>query len=234
VKLNKNLIALVLAFVIALSLAGLLQKQHDAEAAFQATAHDPMASPITRVTHCNLNYPALRCNAITFTATFNLQGTAAERTPLAENCTRTEIFNFITANPGVQFRAICTILGLPIGVVQFHIAILQKAGLINAIRRGRYKRFFAAGSFTRKQMETLAALRLSTVKNILKTLLNGKAVSHHELASCLSISSQGLTWQMNRLRETGLIMETRDGLNVTYALSQAQVPLVAEMMTFIE
>ncbi len=233
-KLNKNLIALILAFVIALSLAGLLQKQHDAEASFQASVHDTTASPLARVTHCTLNYPAIRCNTLTFTATFNLQGPAAERAPLAENCTRTEIFNFITANPGVQFRAICTSLSLPIGVVQFHIAILQKVGLVNAIRRGRYKRFFAAGSFTRKQMETLAALRLNTVKNILKTLLNGKAVSHHELASCLSISSQGLTWQMNRLRETGLITETRNGLNVTYALAQTQVPLVAEMMTFIE
>jgi hypothetical protein len=62
-------------------------------------------------------------------------------------------------------------------------------------------------------------------QNIFKALLEGKRLSHHELAMHVSISSQGLTWQMNRLRETGLIAETRNGLTVTYACSKPLCPL---------
>jgi predicted transcriptional regulator len=83
-------------------------------------------------------------------------------------------------------------------------------------------------------METIATVKLNTVRNILKALLEGKRVSHHELAVQVSISSQGLTWQMNRLRETGLIRENRNGLNVTYAIGQTYVPLVTQAIAITE
>ncbi len=220
-KLNKGLLALILAFAIVFSIAGLLQRQKDFDSAFQANAQTALTNP-------------QHYTAWTFLATYNFESTFAEKAPLPDNSTRTEIYNFINANPGVQFRAICSSLGLPIGVVQFHIAILQKNGLVNAIRKGRYKRFFTSGRFSRKQMETIATLRLSTVRNILKTLLQGKRVSHHELAMHLSISSQGLTWQMNRLRQTGLIQENRKHLTVSYSLETAYIPIVTETITLIE
>ena len=163
---------------------------------------------------------------------FCLSSTCREP-PLPDNSTRTEIYNFVNANPGVQFRAICSSLGLSIGVVQFHLAVLEKSGLVTSIRKGKYKRFFTKG-FSKAEKEAIATLRLDTVKNILKALLQGKRVSHHELAVHLNISSQGLTWQMNRLRETGLVQETRDGLNVTYTLEQTYVPIVAEAITLVE
>jgi predicted transcriptional regulator len=219
-KPNKSWLALILAFVIVFSIAGLLQRQKDFNSAFQANAQTALTNP-------------QHYTAWTFLATYNL-ATFAEKAPLPNNSTRTEIYNFINANPGVQFRAICSSLGLPIGVVQFHIAILQKNGLVNAIRKGKYKRFFTSGRFSRKQMETIATLRLSTVRNILKILLQGKRVSNHELAMRLSISSQGLTWQMNRLRQTGLILENRKHLTVSYSLETAYIPIVTETITLLE
>ncbi len=218
-KLNRALIALTLAFVVALSFAAMIQKQKEFDATFEASA------PTTFVTQHDL---------LTFPSTFNLASAMAEKAPLQTNFTRNAILNFVTTNPGVQFRAICSSLGLTVGVVQFHIAVLQKAGLVTYIRKGKYKRFFAAGKFSKKQMETIAHLRLNTVKNIFKALLEGKNLSHHELAMHVSISSQGLTWQMNRLRETGFIAETRNGLNVTYALHQTCVPLVADAFAALE
>lgn len=234
-KLNRSLLALSLAFVMVFSLAGLLQKQKDADSAFQVSAQTALTEKThAKTLYCALTYPPPLYNALTFPLTFNVEGTLAEKAPLPDNSTRTEIYNFISANPGVQFRAICSGLGLSIGVVQFHLALLQKAGLISAVHKGKYKRFFAVGKFTLKQMETIATLRLNTVKNILKMLLEGKRVPHHELAVKLSISSQGLTWQMNRLRETGIIQENRNGLSVTYSIEHTHVPLVTAAITLIE
>lgn len=225
-KLNRNLLVLSLVFVLVVSFAGLLQKQKEVDTAFQLNTQPVLFE--------KTNFKLSPYSTLTFPVTLNFASTVAERAPLPDNTTRTAIYNFISANPGVQFRAICSGLCLSIGVVQFHLAILQKAGFISTIRKGKYKRFFAAGKFTLKQMETIATLRLNTVKNILKALLEGKRVSHRELAAQLCISSQGLTWQMNRLRETGIIQENRNSLNVTYTIEKTHVPVVTQAMTLLE
>ena len=235
-KLKKGLLGLTLALVILFSVAGLLQKQKDNDTALQASTQASLAKKLNiGEMHSAANYLSQRFDFLTFWTAGVSQNVVAEKTPLPDNCTRTEIYDFISANPGVQFRAICGGLGLSIGVVQFHLAQLQKNGLITSLRKGRYKRFFAAaGKFSNREMETIATVKLSTVRNILKTLLEGKQVSHHELAAQMSISSQGLTWQINRLRETGLIQENRSGLNVTYAIGQTYIPLLTYAMAITE
>jgi DNA-binding transcriptional ArsR family regulator len=235
VKLNRSLVAACLVLILAFSLVALLQRQTEidlwAERTQAALAQELTAKVLHLLRSSSLPHYD---NSAFWAASVLPQGTLAEKATLPENTSRTAIYSFINNNPGVQFRAICSGLGLSIGVVQFHLAQLQKSGLITSFRKGRYKRFFVAGRFSHKQTETIATLRLQTVKNILRVLLDRKRVSHHELAVRLSISSQGLTWQMNRLRETGLIQENRNGLNVTYTIGQASLPLVTQAITITE
>jgi predicted transcriptional regulator len=230
----KGLVCLSLVLILAFSTASLIQRQKQGQVMLHSVIEDLAAQKITlgNAFYAMVNQlsPQYTC---TFLTSASFQINLSERAPLPVNSTRTAIYNFISANPGVQFRAICGGLGLSIGVVQFHLAQLQRCGLITSFRKGRYKRFFVARRFSLREMETIAALRLQTARNILKILLEGKRVSHHQLAMQVSISSQGLTWQMNRLKETGLIAETRDGLNVAYALRQDCVQLVSETASLI-
>jgi DNA-binding transcriptional ArsR family regulator len=211
-RFTRALLAISLTLIIVCSLAASIQRQKETDAILKYSAWTDLLCP----------------SALTSPIGYSITATLAEKSPLPVNATRTTIFNFVSANPGVQFRAICSSLGLSIGVVQFHLAVLQKAGLVVSIRKGKYKRFFQAGKFSRRQMETIATLRLNTVRDILRALLGKQKVSHHELAVEVRISSQGLTWQMNRLRASGLVEETRDGLNVTYNLPQMQVSAVTQ------
>ena len=231
----KGILAVSLVLLLAFSLAGLLQKQKEADIEFQANTQTASAQNLNaRALYLILKYPLQHYELLTYSIPSIYQGIVLEKAPLPDNFTRTEIYSFINTNPGVQFRAICGGLGLSIGVVQFHLAQLQKSGLITSFRKGKYKRFFEAGRFSRKEMETIAMLRLNMVRKILKALLEGKAVSHHELAVRMSISSQGLTWQMNRLRPSGLVQENRNGLNVTYTIGQTHIPLLTQAMAIIE
>jgi DNA-binding transcriptional ArsR family regulator len=222
----RGLAAFVLAVVVAFSMCTLLQQQKDLDSAFhslQASVNpNSYAPPLYELT----TNPAGHYNFLTYGTLTSVTVTFAEKAPLPANSTRNDIYNYITANPGVQFRAICGGLGLSIGVVQFHLMQLEKNGLIESLRWGRYKRFFVAGTFSRREMAAIATARLETVRCILRALLEGKKVSHCKLASQVTLSSQALTWQMNRLQETGLIEETRDGLNVSYGIKPEQVELV--------
>jgi predicted transcriptional regulator len=121
-------------------------------------------------------------------------------------------------------------LGIAIGTAEFHLGILKKAGLISFVRDGKYKRFFAAKKFSLKEMKLISLLRHGTVNDILRKITNERTVSHNQLASHLSITSQGLSWQMNRLIEEGIVKDTTNGIKVTYALNETYTSILPELL----
>jgi predicted transcriptional regulator len=54
------------------------------------------------------------------------------------------------------------------------------------------------------------------------------------LASDLSITSQGVTWQMNRLREQGIVQGNRTATKVTYSLNEIYVQALPELLCIVE
>ena len=56
--------------------------------------------------------------------------------------TRNFIFKYIENNQGVHFRKICRDVGKKMGVVQYHLSVLEKNGLVRVVKDGRYKCFF--------------------------------------------------------------------------------------------
>jgi predicted transcriptional regulator len=133
------------------------------------------------------------------------------------------VYNFAVANPGIQFRGICNGLGIAIGTAEFHLGVLKKAELISFVRDGKYKRFFATKKFSTKEMKLISLLWHQTTREILKTLAGQKTVSHGKLASDLYITSQGLTRQMNRLREEGIVHGNFISTKITYSLNEGYV-----------
>jgi DNA-binding transcriptional ArsR family regulator len=148
---------------------------------------------------------------------------------LLNNSTRSQIFDFIKANPGVSFRGLCSSLGIAVGSAQFHLGVLKKAGLISFFRDGKYKRFFEVNKFTWEKKELISLLKHDTVRKIVEILLGERNISHSALASTLNISSQGLTWNMNRLRKTGIIQEIRNESRVYYFLDPNVVLLLSDL-----
>jgi predicted transcriptional regulator len=133
--------------------------------------------------------------------------------------TRLEIYNYIKDNPGVHFRGICDGLGLSVGVAQYHLSVLERAGLIVSYTDGQNLRYFENCGYTNSQMKLISLMRHETTAQILTILAQKGSVLHKDVASELGISSQALTWQMNQLKKTGLIMAEVEGINVTYSLN---------------
>jgi predicted transcriptional regulator len=142
-------------------------------------------------------------------------------TPLLDQPTRLEINNFVKSNPGVHFRGICDGLGLSVGVVQYHLSLLERAGFITGYSDGQNKRFFEAGVFAQSDMKLISLVRHETAAKILAILSQTPSVLHRDLACSLGVSSQALTWQMNQLKKTGLINAEETGVNVKYSVNDA-------------
>jgi DNA-binding transcriptional ArsR family regulator len=230
--LKRAVIAFVLASIILCSFAALLHQQKSftfsvtSTPSFLVQVHSgiPRLRAVTTDPYCLLALP---------TASFSADVSANSQPPL-NNGTRTQIYNYIEGNPGVQFRGICAALSLPVGLAQYHLGILIKAGLVSSIRDGRYKRFFRSKKFSKKAMLTISLLRHKTAKRILKALLHKKQLSHGELAFEVSITSQALTWQMKRLGKTEFVMETSEGLKTIYSLDENSAPTLMQYLALVE
>lgn len=139
---------------------------------------------------------------------------------LLNQTTRVQIYNFITNNPGINFRGICNSLTLPIGVVQYHLAVLMKGGLISNRRDGRNKRYFESKKFSSAEKKIISVLRHETAAKILAILHDDESASHGKLAQRLNISSQALTWHMKQLKEESLVTGRADGATIKYSLDE--------------
>jgi predicted transcriptional regulator len=135
--------------------------------------------------------------------------------------TRLEIYNYIKDNPGVHFRGICDSLDLSVGVVQYHLSVLEHAGLIASYTDGQNKRYFEDNEFAEAEMQVISLMKHETTAKILTILGQNGEVFHKDIASCLGVSSQALSWQMNQLKKTGLIDSEKIGINVKYSLNDA-------------
>ena len=135
--------------------------------------------------------------------------------------TRLEIYTFIRNNPGIHFRGICDGLSLSVGVVQYHLAVLEQAGLVTVYFDRQNKRYFEPNTYTASEATLISLLRHETTAKILTILSQNGAVLHRDIAQSVGVTSQALTWQMNQLKKTGLINAEKEGLNVKYSLNEA-------------
>ena len=229
--LKRAIIAFVLASIIIVSFAALLHQQKSFTFSITPTSPHlvqvysgiPSLRAVTTDQYCLLALPT----------SFSVHVSANSQAPFT-NGTRTQIYNFVKDNPGVQFRGICAALSLPVGLAQYHLGVLVKAGLVSFIRDGRYKRFFPSKKFSKKEMLTISLLRHETAKRILEALLNRKQLSHGELAGEVSITSQALTWQMKSLKKTEFLLQATEGLKTIYSLDEVSAPLLKKYMTLVE
>lgn len=149
------------------------------------------------------------------------------------NYTWGQIFDFVNQNPGVQFRAICAALCLPVGLAEYHLGILVKAGLVSFVRDGRYKRFFVSKRFSKRDMALICLLRHKTTRKIIEVLLSKKELSHGKLADEVSITSQALTWQMRTLKKSEFLLQVSDGLKTVYSLDESSAPMLAKYVAVV-
>ncbi len=168
------------------------------------------------------------------TSSFVVLGINTNSTPELNQTTRSQIYSLIRDNPGIHFRGICSSLNLPVGMVQYHLNILVATGLLTCYSDGKMRRFFETSKYSSIQMKILSLLRHKTRGQILEIVNVNKTSTHSDLANQLSITSQGLTWQIHRLEEAGIIKEASNGLKKTYCINNDYSDLVSELLSTIK
>ncbi len=153
-----------------------------------------------------------------------------QKKELLDQPTRCSIFELIKRNPGLHFRAICRVLNKKMGVVQYHISVLENANLIRSVRDGRYKCFFSTEQKNvnpderdpyREELSDFIKtnLRKTTPSKLIIHLVREDEASHQRLSQVASVSPQAITFHTKRLAEFGIIESSKEGRQKFYRLS---------------
>ena len=110
--LQKISLALVsLSFVIAFSFIALIQLEKNNPITFNSNG-ELTSNSASWSNFGSLTFPTPSFYSNLFYNQANLQDVIKDSTiTLTSNSTRMEVYNFVAANPGIQFRGICTGLG---------------------------------------------------------------------------------------------------------------------------
>ncbi|MCW4014131.1 MAG: winged helix-turn-helix transcriptional regulator, partial [Candidatus Bathyarchaeota archaeon] len=115
---------------------------------------------------------------------------------------------------------ICESLSISIGSVQYHLERLTECELIESEKESKYKRFFVSRRFTEFEKQLIAFLRKPNAKLIVKYTSTQEGCSHQELANLLGVSSQAVTWHVQRLTDEGIIDSWVQGYSTFYRVTE--------------
>ena len=137
--------------------------------------------------------------------------------------TREQIYQIIKNHPGIHFRGIVTEASRQIGVVGYHLDLLERENRIIAIRHRRYKLFF--DSSWKNQIQEVKVLVSNLRKTIPRAILlllshfpETQEICIKDLANILKLSPSSLHWHIKNLIQDQLINTRRKGREVVLNL----------------
>jgi len=71
-----------------------------------------------------------------------------KRSDVARSPKRVKILEYIKSNPGAPIRRIARETGISYGEVQWHLSVLERLGLVECVKLGRYHCYYPAGMQT--------------------------------------------------------------------------------------
>lgn len=146
----------------------------------------------------------------------------------------------IENNEGIHFREICRKMNKKMGVVQYHISVLQKCNLIRSVKDGRYKCFFSTKNNPnvykphqemdieqkRIREELITSMKRKTQKMIINQLIQEELIYHQQLAKLCNVSPQAITFHCQRLINMKIIESVQNGHQKYYKLSDRSRKIV--------
>ena len=129
-RLSRTLVTLSLVFIVTVAFAALIQKQKNTILASITLNGSTEPAIANRTPYNLLTFPTSTdfLSSLFFASSNPCVNVAETPAPVLTNSTRIGIYEFIKDNPGIQFRGVSSQLGLSIGLAQFHLGVLTKAG----------------------------------------------------------------------------------------------------------
>ena len=103
------------------------------------------------------------------------------------------LYNYILSNPGAHMREISKNLDIPLGTLRYHLAYLEKKGLIISKKERNLKVYFVSRKLSTKDKNIALLLHQKRFRDIILLIIAFPGVNHSEISSRLSIKPSTLS-----------------------------------------
>lgn len=121
---------------------------------------------------------------------------------------RRQIYQHIRLHPGKYLRELQRDLAIAMGALEYHLGMLERAGLVTVIHSGN-KRFFP-NEMDRRDKRALGFLRQELPRRILLLLIERGPLSKATLTAELRTAPSTLGYHLKRLLESDLVRDLRE------------------------
>lgn len=173
---------------------------------------------------------AITASLYLFLRFFAVGTVARAKAVLHTNDNRKELFDYVSANPGVTARDVSRALKMNMGTLRYHLFILTaNHKLVTHSDGGKYVRYFKnSGAYTLEERALLSLVRREPVARVLKILTEKPGLSGSELASALGVSETAAYRYANLLAEQGILRKEAQGeRNCVYSITDRYLAQVA-------
>lgn len=128
---------------------------------------------------------------------------------------RRRLAGLVAAYPGLHVREAARQLATSMALVEYHLALLAEAGLVDVRKDERYARIYPVQGPRPSNAEAalLAVLRERLPLRITLFLLDrGEPVRHGEIADALDLGKSKLSFHLRKLEAGGVARKTAEGL----------------------
>lgn len=124
---------------------------------------------------------------------------------------RKELFEVIKARPGIHLRELMRAVGRQVGVVNHHLQVLERGGLVYAQGTLRQRHYFAREIIDPAMVRAHAALWSQTGREILEMVARHPGITVRHLAQIRKTRYATVQVHVYRLRRAGLMAAQMEG-----------------------
>lgn len=151
-------------------------------------------------------WPALRLGAIGLFS--RVQGPA-----LLDNQSRSRIMDAVASQPGIHFKELRRLTGIPNGALVHHLRKLTDSGILVAQRSGRYVCYFGR-AVDAGQLRSVEAVKAAGARKLLEAVQREPGLGPEAIASRCGLAVSTVHYHMARLEQAGLLRVDRQGRDV--------------------
>lgn len=136
---------------------------------------------------------------------------------LLDNDVRRRVHGHVSAHPGADVKGTAQAVGVSWSTASYHLARLEREGVLTSRRAGRSKRFFLNGGTVTVRADAIGALRNPTAFAIAELIAQHPGLMQKEIGAALQLPASTVSWHMRRLRDLGVVREVRRWRRAEYA-----------------
>jgi DNA-binding transcriptional ArsR family regulator len=136
---------------------------------------------------------------------------------LLDNEVRRRVHGHVAQHPGADIKDTAAAAQVSWSTAAYHLARLEREGVLTSRRSGRSKRFFVNGGQDTAKAEAIGALRNPTALAIADLVAKHPGMMQKELGAALGLPASTVSWHMRRLRDLGVVREDRRWRRAEYA-----------------